>query len=195
MSIISSAANAYFTYKFLRTLTRSWTDMPAYELGIIDENGKVIKSGSQLKTKEEKEAYSIFDRLAFNIKRILEKLPFGKSKLASYATALFLIREHTGMSEEQIDHVLSEMEIDFSEDLNENNEWFILETNHLSPGQYTLTNDVIMPTTGEVLPSKGHHVTFEEDNLIESFYGVNLYRGIHNITGQEIICTSKDIKR
>lgn len=195
MSVISSAANAYFTYKFLRTLTRSWKDMPAYELGIIDENGKVIKKGSQLKTQAEKEAYSIFDRLAFNIKRILEKLPFGKSKLASYAAALFLIREHSGMTEEQMNHVLSEMEIDFSDDLNESNEWFVLENNHLSPGQYTLTNDVISPITGDVIPSKGQHITFNEDNLVESFYGVNLYRGVHNVTQQEVICTQKDIQR
>jgi hypothetical protein len=195
MSIISSAANAYFTYKFLRTLTRSWTDMPAYELGIIDENGKVIKKGSQLKTQAEKEAYSIFDRLAFNIKRILEKLPFGKSKLASYATALFLIREHTGMTEDQLDYVLTEMEIDLSADLNESTEWFVLENNQLSPGRYTLINDIISPLTGEVLPSKGQHITFKEHNLVESFYGVCLYKGTHNITGQEIVVTSKDIKR
>ena len=192
MSIISSAANAYFTYKFLRTLTRSWTDMPAYELGIIDENGKVIRKAQ---TKEEKESYTIFDRLAFNIKRILEKLPFGKSKLASYATALFLIREHTGMNEDQLNYVLNEMEIDFSQDLEESVEWFVLENNQLSPGTYTIVNDALSLATGDDIGKVGHTVTVKEDNLIENFLGINLYRATHNVTGQEIVVTSKDIKR
>jgi hypothetical protein len=34
-----------------------------------------------------------FDRLVFNLKRLLEKVPFGKSQIASYAAALLLLRE------------------------------------------------------------------------------------------------------
>ena len=46
-----------------------------------------------LDTKEEKEAYNLSDTLVWNLKKILGKIPFGKSKLASYAAALWLIKE------------------------------------------------------------------------------------------------------
>ena len=57
-------------------------------MGIIDEKGKRIKSKT-VKTGEEKDAYTTFHRLVFNIKKMLEKLSTGgSSRLASYAAAI-----------------------------------------------------------------------------------------------------------
>src|SRR5210317_1223900 len=100
MGIVSRAADTYYTYRLVRTLATDWKDQEAYELGIIDENGKVLRKSNTLKTTEEKSAYTLFHRLSFNLKRILEALPFGKTKLASFAAALFLIKEETGLSED-----------------------------------------------------------------------------------------------
>ena len=92
----SGVANLIFTYSFLKRLVTPFNETDAYKLGIIDERGKKIKSP---KTTEELNSYSTFERLVFNIKKIIERLPGGKSKLASYAAALFLIKEHDNTKE------------------------------------------------------------------------------------------------
>ena len=92
MGIISGAANLYFIYRFLRILTTAWEDSDAFKLGIIDEKGKILKKKSKLRGKEEKEAYTMMHRFVWKLKRLLEKIPFGKSRMASYAAALWLIK-------------------------------------------------------------------------------------------------------
>ena len=88
----SKVTDLVLVYQFLKRLTTPFDETKAFELGIIDERGKRIKS-KELKTTEEKNSYGYFDKLVFNLKKLLEKLPGGKTKLASYAAALFLIRE------------------------------------------------------------------------------------------------------
>ena len=107
MSILSRAADLGYAFRFLKLLTTPWNKLKAYELGIVDEKGKNLKKAKELKTPEEKSAYTIFHRLVFNIKRLLGKVPGGKSTLASYAAALYLIKEHTGMSEEKIEEIIT----------------------------------------------------------------------------------------
>jgi hypothetical protein len=86
----SKAVDLILIYQFLKRLTTPFDKTEAYELGIIDKDGKKIKDPQ---TKEEEDAYGYFDRLVFNIKKLIEKVPGGKSRLASYAAALYLIRE------------------------------------------------------------------------------------------------------
>ncbi len=49
-----------------------------------------------MKTKDEKEAYTLSDTLIWNIKKLMGKIPVGQSRIASYAAALFLIKEQHG---------------------------------------------------------------------------------------------------
>ena len=88
----SKVTDLILVYQFLRRLTTPFNETPAFDLGIIDERGNRIKS-KELKTTEEKNAYGYFDRLVFNVKKLLERLPGGKNRLASYGAALFLIKE------------------------------------------------------------------------------------------------------
>ena len=90
-----------YTYRFLKILTTKWEDMDAFEHGIIDEKGKLLRKSRDLKTTEEKDSYTYFHRIVFNMKRLLNKLPGGESKIASYASALFLIREERGISTDE----------------------------------------------------------------------------------------------
>jgi len=83
----------FATYRFLRILTIPWEDQEAFKLGIIDGDGKRIK-GKKLTSSEEKDAYTMLHRMVFNFKRILSKIPLVKSKLGTYAAALFLLKEH-----------------------------------------------------------------------------------------------------
>jgi len=85
--------NAFVIFKFLKLLVLPFESTNAFKLGIIDKDGKYLKKQRDLKTSEEKLASNIFTRLVWNIKKLLGKLPFGKTKLASLATALVLIKE------------------------------------------------------------------------------------------------------
>lgn len=77
-------------YQFIKRLTTPFNKTEAFKLGIIDEKGKKIKAPE---TSAEKNSYGYYDRLVFNLKKLLEKLPGGSSKFGSYAAALFLIKE------------------------------------------------------------------------------------------------------
>ena len=127
MGIMSGALNLYFIYKFLRILTTPWEKTEAFKLGIINEKGKILKKKARLKTIAEKEAYTMMDRLVWKLKRLMEKIPFGKSRLASYAAALWLIKEEKnfhGNDEELQESVLSFLETDWK------NEALILKENY-----------------------------------------------------------------
>ena len=87
--------NAFVAYKFIKILSQPFKETDAYKLGIIDERGKILKKFKTLKGTEEKKAYTIFHRLIWNLKKTLEKIPIFKSRLASFAAALYLIKEHS----------------------------------------------------------------------------------------------------
>ena len=96
MSVLSTIGNIYFVYQFLKKLVTPFEKTKAFELGIIDEKGKILKRRRDLKTKDEKEAYTLSDTLIWNIKKLMGKIPGGQSRIASYAAALFLIKEQHG---------------------------------------------------------------------------------------------------
>lgn len=139
-SVVSRTADLFYAFRFLKMLVTPWNKMPAYELELIDDKGKVLKKP---KTNEEKSAYTVFHRLVFNIKRLLSKLPFGQTKLASYATALFLIKEHTGIPEYKLRQILEEVTGEkISDEYFNENKWFEND-NGINPGVYTLVEDAL----------------------------------------------------
>ncbi len=83
----------YLVYQFVRRLSTPFREWNAYKLDIIDENGNVLKKRRELRTREEKQAFGAFDVMVLNLKKLIERLPAGKTRLASYAAALFLLRE------------------------------------------------------------------------------------------------------
>jgi len=191
--VISQTADLFYAFRFLKLLTRSWEQMEAFELGLIDKNGKVLKKA---KTQEEKSAYTVFHRLVFNVKRLLSKLPFGKTKFASYATALFLIKEHTGLPESKLRSILEEVTGEKIADTHFNeNKWFETDTG-LNPGTYTLTENAVSPITGEVIALKGTKVNVKEKTMACSIiFGKSIYKVIHEPTQQQIYVSNGDIKR
>mgnify|MGYP007000237628 len=88
--------------------------------GIIDENGKRDRN-VKLDTDDKRSAYTPFVRLVANIKRLVAKLPGGGSKLGSFASALFLIKEKVG--QKGIEDICKKCNIEVLDFLNEKNEW------------------------------------------------------------------------
>jgi len=93
MGILAGIGNIYFVYQFLKKLVTPFEKTDAFKLGIIDEKGKILKRRRDLETSEEKDAYNLSDTLIWNIKKLMGKIPGGKSRIASYAAALYLIKE------------------------------------------------------------------------------------------------------
>jgi len=88
---MGQAVDLYIVYEFIKRLATPFDETKAYELGLIDDKGKRLKKA---RTREEKEAMTVFDRLIFNIKRLLSMVPGGSSKIGTYAAALYLLREN-----------------------------------------------------------------------------------------------------
>ena len=106
MGILAGIGNIYFVYQFLKKLVTPFEKTKAFELGIIDEKGKILKRRRDLEGDEEKSAYNLSDTLIWNIKKLMGKIPGGKSRIASYAAALYLIKEQQDgykISEEELE--------------------------------------------------------------------------------------------
>lgn len=193
MSIISRTGDLFYAFRFLKLLTTPWEKTDAYKNGIIDENGKVLIKSKNVEGSEAKASYTVFHRLVFNVKRLLEKLPFGKTKLASYAAALFLIKEHTGMNEKELVTLIEKATGDSAlETINENT-WFE-SNNQLSPGRYTLKNDIYSIETGEMIAQAKSKVVVEDfTQPYDQICGVNIYKIKH--LQQDIYVTNQDIAR
>ena len=100
--------DTYLTYQFIRRLTANFEDWKAFKTGVIDKDGNIIVPANE-RSSEQKKSFKLFDLLILNLKKILAKIPGGKSKLATFAAALFLITEDLeDYSEEQLLEKLKE---------------------------------------------------------------------------------------
>ena len=159
--IKESAVDLFITYKFIRLLVTKWSDTEAFDSGVVDNKGKLlIKVKDQ--TNAQKKTYTVFHRLVFNLKRIMEKVPFGKSRVASYAAALYLIKEETDMEENDILKVLEDLGYDTTIDLDE-------EHKELHKGQHILNHDIFDYTKGSI-------VNLDSIEPVDYFAGVPIYK-------------------
>ena len=90
---MSAVVDSFIAYKFIKLMTTPWKETEAYELGIVDENGKILKKRKDLQTSQEKASYTILHTLVWNLKKILAKVPAGKTRIGSFAAALYLLKE------------------------------------------------------------------------------------------------------
>jgi len=147
MSAINSIGNIYFVYQFIKKLVTPFSETEAFKLGIIDEKGKVLKKRSTLTKIAEREAYTLSDTLIFNLKKILAKVPGGSTKFATFAAALFLIKEDKNLKHyldldycsHEFNKFLHECEknpndVDFLIEEMQKNEKFLIEDVGLSTG-------------------------------------------------------------
>jgi hypothetical protein len=81
------------TYRILRKLVTPFEETEAYRLGVIDAAGNQFVKDRDLNT-EQREAFTILDRMIFRLKRIIHKVPADNRRIASFANALSLVREH-----------------------------------------------------------------------------------------------------
>ena len=99
---MGGAIDLWMVYSFVRRLVTPFSEWEAYKLGIIDERGTVLKKRRELRRQDEIRAFGVFDVLILNLKKLLERLPAGQTRLASYAAALWLIREHKAFTPDSL---------------------------------------------------------------------------------------------
>ncbi len=105
--MVSIITDTIYTYRFLKLLVTPFNKTEAYKLGIIDENGK--RTDKKITSSEERATFTLFHRITFNLKRLLGSFPGGKTRIASYAAALALLREQYGVD---YNYALQEMNLD-----------------------------------------------------------------------------------
>ena len=183
-----NVVDTVIVFRILKMMTRKWEEMDAYKFGLIDDNGKRIKS-KKPKTSEEKSSFTLLHRLVFNLKRVLELLPFGRTRLASYAASLALLKEHFNIDGESLERHFYQYlkENDLVLDLLEGHD----NMNNLQKGkQYELRQSVWNEEDNIGYRGDQVQVLGKTDNVM----GVDIYR-VYNITqDQSMLITGHDIK-
>jgi len=190
MGILLRGADTVYALRFLRLLTMPWEKTEAFKVGIVDAKGKKLKKPE---TSEERGAYSMFHRLVFNLRRLIQKVPGGGSKIASYLSAFWLIREATDVPEHQLKYIFEQAYgLDFSK--MELKESFFVDDNGLLEGTYRLRNDIMISALGEVFARKGSLV--EARNVAatdKEIFGTPVYRVFHTESYRNIYVVASDL--
>lgn len=193
MGLVKRAADLAFTFRFIRMLTMDWKNWDAYKEGLIDENGE-RKKGVKLDTDAKKSAYTPFIRLCANVKRLVGKLPGGGSKLGSFASALYLIKEKYQLTDYDIDAIISKVNVDAFDFLNEGSEWFLLDNRQLSPGIYRLYESKLLNKSFDELVWAKDQIRVEDECFpVGDVFGIDIYEVTHTKTNQKIFITANEI--
>ena len=199
------AIDLFVTYSFLKLLTTPFEKTEAYKLGIIDENGnRIMQKGIKkpqvpLVTSQEKNAYTILHKLVFNIKKIFAKVPGLRTKVGTYAAALFLLKDtfkesvdDPDMFEKEFMKYLKENDIEFDNSISEE----VIGFGEILPkGEYVLVNDILNKEEEELSAKKGDKViAFDDEPPIDTVLGVEIFPVIHAQTQEKIYVSLEDIK-
>ena len=201
------AIDLFVTYRFIKLLVTPFDQTPAFKLGIIDKDGnrvmeKTVSRGMQptvLIGDEKKSAYTILHKLVFNIKKIFGKVPGLRTKLGTYAAALFLLKDTFKESVDdpdmfekefmkylkeegyEIDNTISEEVIGFGE--------------VLPKGEYILVNDILNSEEEELTAKKGDKVVaFDDEAPLDTILGIDIFPIVHVKTQEKIYIILEDIK-
>jgi hypothetical protein len=199
------AIDLFVTYRFLKILTTPFEKMDAYKYGIIDEKGNRIKKPSstkpavELSTTELKNSYTILHKLVFNIKKIFGKVPGLRTKVGTYAAALFLLKDtfkesvdDPDMFEKEFMKYLKENNIEFDDSISEE----VIGFGEVLPkGNYALVNDILNKEEEELSAKRGDKVTaYEDEAPVDTILGVEIFPVIHIKSQEKIYVSLEDIK-
>mgnify|MGYP001216757874 CR=1 FL=1 len=197
------AIDLFVTYRFIKLLVTPFEKTDAFKLGIIDADGKrTLEPGTNkpttLRTVEEKSAYTVLHKLVFNIKKIFGKVPGLRTKLGTYAAALFLLKDTFKESVDdpdifekefmkylkeegyEIDNSISEEVIGFGE--------------VLPKGEYKLASDILNKEEEELSAKKGDKVVaYDDEAPVDTILGIDIFPVIHIKTQEKIYVGLEDL--
>jgi len=203
------AIDLFVTYRFIKLLVTPFEKTPAYKLGIIDKDGNRIMpppiagvrqtKPKSLNTIEEKSAYTVLHKLVFNIKKLFGKVPGLRTKLGTYAAALFLLKDTFKESvddpdvfEKEFMKYLKEEGYEIDDSISED----VVGFGEILPkGEYVLVNDILNKEEEELSAKKGDKLeVFEDEPPIDTILGVEIFPVVHLKTKEVIYVSLEDIK-
>ena len=198
------AIDLFVTYRFIKLLVTPFEKQEAFKLGIIDKDGNRIKKpgtnkGTDLNTIDEKNAYTILHKLVYNIKKIFAKVPGLRTKLGTYAAALFLLKdtfkehvEDPDMFEKEFMKYLKEQGYEIDDSISEN----VIGFGEVLPkGEYTLVNDILNKEEEELTAKSGDKViAYEDEAPVDTILGIDIFPVIHIKSQEKIYVGLEDIK-
>ena len=192
---MSRAVDLFVTYRFLKLLVTPWHKQEAFKLGIIDKDGKALKKARDLGKESERAAFTLLHRLVFNLKRIMMKIPGVRTQLGTYATALFLLKEHykiENLPEGEVTKYLLENKL---VDMNDNISEEVIGFGSMLPmGEYKL-KDQVTADDEEIDAQPGDVVSALEDTPpSDRVLGVDIFPVIHQKSNKKMYVSLEDIK-
>ena len=199
------AIDLFVTYRFIKLLVTPFEKTDAFELGIIDEDGKrTLEPGTNkpttLRTIEERNAYTVLHKLVFNIKKIFNKVPGLRTKLGTYAAALFLLKDTFKESvddpdvfEKEFMKYLKEQGYEIDDTISEE----VIGFGEILPkGEYTLANDILSKEEEELTAKIGDKVVaYDDEAPIDTILGVDIFPVVHLKTKEKIYVGLEDLKQ
>lgn len=190
------AIDLLITYRVIKMLVTPFEQTDAYKMGIIDKNGKVLRKAKTLTTGKEKDSYTLLHRFVFNLKRLVNLIPGGKSKLGTYAAALgLLLKEQKDINQVELERnlykYLSDNDlINFDDDIKES-----VGFDYLPKGRFTMI-DNLEDLNGDKTAEIGDIVyTTEDQKPFDNYFGVNLYHVINEDTEKQIVVSEDNVER
>ena len=204
------AIDLFVTYRFIKLLVTPFEKTEAFKLGIIDKDGNRVLPTTPpggvrkvvpepLVSTEEKNSYTILHKLVFNIKKIFGKVPGLRTKLGTYAAALFLLKDtfkesvdDPDMFEKEFMKYLKEEGYEIDDSISEEGIGF---GEVLPKGEYVLVNDILNKEEEELTAKAGDKVVaFDDEAPIDTVLGVEIFPVVHMKTQEKIYVSLEDIK-
>lgn len=191
---MASLVDTFIVFKFIKLLSSKWEDTDAFKVGAIDADGNFLKKTKEMKTPEEKKAFSKFHVLVFKLKQLLEKVPLGKVRIASLAAALFLLKE--------------EFEPDEDKKLFERAVWNYIKDKNIQPrnltehvicegdiksGEYKLKSDVVTPD-GDVVKKNEFIVVKNTTKPVDKVLGTEVFK-LKTKTGKTVVVSMAELEK
>jgi len=175
--------DALIAYRLLKLLVTPFKKTKAYQMGIIDDKGKVLIKAKKFnqeipanKRAEEKKAYTLLIRFVFNLKRILSKVGIRGALGSAAAAAIAFFREekdYNPIIEKQIYKYIKEQGFEY--DINEN------YGDPIQYGKYIVKRD-IYDLEGDIIINSGEVIDFYEDTQPIMGYDVFKYNNVYLTT-------------
>ena len=179
---MSRVIDALIAYRVLKLLVTPFNRTKAFEFGIIDDKGKVLKKSKEIKDPKERNAYTLLIRFVFNLKRLLGKVGVRGPLGSAAAAAIAFFKEESG--EQLSDTAGLDIERGVYRYLKKEGFEFELSENYgepLTEGTYKVKHD-IYNSEGEVVINIDEEVYFKETTDIIMGYDVFKHKDIYLTT-------------
>ena len=192
------AIDLFVTYRFIKLLVTPFNKTDAYKNGVIDKDG--YRLDKELNTIDEKNSYTILHKLVFNIKKIFGKVPGLRTKLGTYAAALFLLKdtfkehvEDPDVFEKEFMKYLKEQGYEIDDSISEE----VIGFGEVLPkGEYVLVNDILNKEEEELSAKKGDKViAYDDEAPVDTILGVDIFPVVHIKTQEKIYVGLEDLKK